>query len=45
MLGTVGNKDKTVVGGVDKEFVEEDKLLKKIPGIKGQNYRVLVQGC
>jgi hypothetical protein len=32
MLGTVGNRDSTVVGGVDKEFIEEGKLLKKIPG-------------
>ena len=32
MLGTVGNRDSTVVGGVDKEFLEEEKLLKKIPG-------------
>ena len=32
MLGTVGNRDSTVVGGVDKEFFEEEKLLKKIPG-------------
>ena len=32
MLGTVGNRDRTVVGGVDKKKFEEEKLLKKIPG-------------
>ncbi len=32
MLGTVGNRDSTVVGGVDKEVLEEEKLLEKIPG-------------
>ena len=32
MLGTVGNRDRTVVGGVDKKNFEEEKLLKKIPG-------------
>ena len=32
MIGTAGNRDSTVVGGVDKEFLEEEKLLEKIPG-------------
>ena len=32
MLGTVGNRDRTVVGGVDKKKFEEEKLLEKIPG-------------
>ena len=32
MLGTVGNRDSTVVVGVDKKNFEEEKLLKKIPG-------------
>ena len=35
MLGTVGNRDSTVVGGVDKKNFEEEKLLKKIPKIFG----------
>jgi hypothetical protein len=38
MLGTVGNRDSTVVGGVDKEFFEEEKLLKKIPGKNTGNF-------
>ena len=49
MLGTVGNRDSsTVVGDVGKEFLKEEKLLEIFPDkklVKGQNYRVLGQGC